>query len=541
MSIKEDGLMFSLNKCRICLKSGEIFIPGIENLLEQVIEFGGVKITEDDLFPKHLCDSCYSLLKAALLFRQKAQNSERILNYKKMTLDSEVASSDSKSSADEEDLHNFNEHSQTYRKIQPKLQVWENDCNDKFSGDESTSRNGDFQIEDELESSGSEREYLEINDDTDDFLSTNVMCVINQDSEINLVSNKDNENYHIEQYQCGMCSMISETLDKLEIHCELNHNIKVTDTMKCDVCKEDVSVAIQHIHMKQHKDEYKRKRRKVGKIECNICKKYIMKTYIKYHMKMHGPETERAERKKYCRLCQKPISLHYFVSHLRRVHQRGPNEEKIDQANLINVNKDSFENCPICEKLVHKSKYKEHLADHGKPPKKYVCEYCAKEFRYQSAFKTHQLTHTDEFKYQCQFCPYKAQYLGLIKVHVRTHTGDYNYKCPHCPSKFITKSNLNQHIQRHNVRGNIKCHTCNKYFYRKSNMEKHYSTKHLGVRDVICDMCGTGFSHRDEMLSHQLRMHNRERLLRRVPTYLRVAREKEKDEIDIKQQQLQKL
>lgn len=66
-------------KCRTCLKDGSVPIYGSENsheISEAVKIFGDIDITENDEFPKHLCDYCHSLLQGAILFRKLAKDAE---------------------------------------------------------------------------------------------------------------------------------------------------------------------------------------------------------------------------------------------------------------------------------------------------------------------------------------------------------------------------------------------------------------------------------------------------------------------------------
>ncbi|KAG6451203.1 gastrula zinc finger protein XlCGF17.1-like [Manduca sexta] len=72
----------SFEKCRICLKEGNIPIYGENNsfnISESITTFGGVEINENDAFPKYLCHYCYSWLQRALVFRKTAKESDKIL------------------------------------------------------------------------------------------------------------------------------------------------------------------------------------------------------------------------------------------------------------------------------------------------------------------------------------------------------------------------------------------------------------------------------------------------------------------------------
>ncbi|XP_053619529.1 gastrula zinc finger protein XlCGF17.1-like [Plodia interpunctella] len=72
----------AVNICRVCLKEGEIPIytnNGPSDVSEAFRTFADVDISEDDDFPKHLCEDCHSLLQNAIIFRKSAQNADALL------------------------------------------------------------------------------------------------------------------------------------------------------------------------------------------------------------------------------------------------------------------------------------------------------------------------------------------------------------------------------------------------------------------------------------------------------------------------------
>lgn len=524
--IKHEVYDYSFNMCRICLKPGEISIFGEHNILSNIVEFGLITISAQDNFPKYLCETCHLLLEAAVLFRRTAKKTDTLLRAS--------VSSKYSESCDSSDMNYVQEVNEIFHNKLKLLNIKSeyqcsvsNESEYTFSQHDikiDCSQNYDYSAIDELKT---EKEYLFVSDtdgENEESLDKTEYNAPKSDIYMIIATGQENKDKE-EQFICDICFAKFNAIGKLENHIELEHDIKKTEKVNCVVCNEVVSKVLYNNHMKIHREKFKQKKKKdYIKIQCKICNKIVNKTYYKYHLKMHGTEDERAERTRPCTVCNKFISISYYNDHLKRVHKVGPYGEKLE-GEFDDCRKLKHIQCPVCDKNIRENKYNDHLVQHEKPPKKYVCEHCSKEFNHRSAFNTHCLTHGGEMKYNCQFCPYKAQHIGLLKVHVRTHTGDYNYKCTKCPARFITKSNLNQHVQRHNGPGSIKCYECDKTFYRKRNMEEHYKTIHLGVKDVICNTCGKGFSHRDRMLSHQLKVHKRERLLPRVPTYLKIANE----------------
>ncbi|XP_045506524.1 zinc finger protein 227-like [Colias croceus] len=68
--------------CRICLKDGDISIFGdsdTTDVSEDIRTFADIDISQNDPYPKFLCQSCHSLLQGALLFRKTAQISDENL------------------------------------------------------------------------------------------------------------------------------------------------------------------------------------------------------------------------------------------------------------------------------------------------------------------------------------------------------------------------------------------------------------------------------------------------------------------------------
>ncbi|XP_021186533.3 zinc finger protein 583 [Helicoverpa armigera] len=176
--------------------------------------------------------------------------------------------------------------------------------------------------------------------------------------------------------------------------------------------------------------------------------------------------------------------------------------------------------CSVCNKVINRSYYKEHMTMHDPDHKKYVCDVCGKSFRLRCAYHNHSLRHGNEFPYKCQFCPYRGRYSELLKTHMRTHTGDYRYMCTECPARFLFKSNLNSHALKHKE-PQLQCEACKRAFHTKLLLQRHYEADHLGIKNHVCNICGKAFGYRNAMMKHQRHVHKREKLLfGRMPAYL---------------------
>ncbi|KAI8423061.1 hypothetical protein MSG28_014147 [Choristoneura fumiferana] len=253
------------------------------------------------------------------------------------------------------------------------------------------------------------------------------------------------------------------------------------------------------------------------KVECKVCSKEISSAYYNRHLEMHSSECK--DDKLQCPICNKSYSKTYFNYHITHTHNK---EHKKTQADRIE--------CSICNKSYEKQYYKFHLAIHDNTSSKYVCDTCGKSFIQQSAFKRHRLVHSTELAYKCSLCPYRGRHPGLVKTHMQTHTRDYQHRCMECPARFLTKSNLNKHLQRHKGPVDFKCETCKRGFYSKLELDRHFEADHLGVKNHVCNVCGKAFGYRNAMMSHQLKVHKREKLTNgkgRLPLYLEAERKNE--------------
>ncbi|XP_075986556.1 uncharacterized protein LOC142983515 [Anticarsia gemmatalis] len=193
---------------------------------------------------------------------------------------------------------------------------------------------------------------------------------------------------------------------------------------------------------------------------------------------------------------------------------------EIKKEKKVKVKYASKVTCNICNKVINKSYYKEHMTMHDPDHQKYVCDVCGKSFRLRCAYHNHSLRHRNDFQFKCQFCPYKARYSELLKTHMRTHTGDYRYMCTECPARFLFKSNLNSHMHKHKD-PQFKCQACNKGFHSRLMLKRHFEADHLGIKNHVCNLCGKAFGYRNAMMKHQRHVHKREKLLfGRMPAYL---------------------
>ncbi|KAJ8715663.1 hypothetical protein PYW07_010145 [Mythimna separata] len=509
-------------KCRICLDDGEIPIFGANDISDDVTEFGNIKIRKDDNLPQYLCEACSTLLEAAILFRKTAKQSDEVLKRREY-IESGTEDSDCKQEYDtyiKKEYLEFN----LYSDSESDLDDFDRLKRNLKSEDETTNYNPTISEVDTQDSH-----------DYKDF-QTDLHHVKQEEGSINegdsetimiIVSDKDKIKQEQEPNEDDSSYIDSDNDEKTTNHNEQSLMKLLPNQRECEVCHSIVSKSAYKVHLKEHRKKYKEKyNKKYCKIECEICGKQVSKSYLKIHMKIHGTPEEQAERLIECTLCNKTFNFRYYTDHVRRMHPTKSEKKQMIQ-NIKRIETPSptpnYTKCPVCDRNIKESDFKLHLEKHNGPLPRYVCEKCGKVFKHPSAFKTHCLTHGSELKYKCQFCPYRGLHQALLKIHVRTHTGDYNYKCTECPARFITKSNLTKHLNRHKGICAFKCEECNKGFYAKRDLEKHVRNIHMFVKHHVCEYCGKAYGHRDNMLSHQLKVHKREKIMPRgrMPSYLK--------------------
>ncbi|XP_062847683.1 zinc finger protein 574 [Trichomycterus rosablanca] len=139
--------------------------------------------------------------------------------------------------------------------------------------------------------------------------------------------------------------------------------------------------------------------------------------------------------------------------------------------------------CPLtpCRKrFASSSALAQHVVVHCRAPlskrnapRRFTCEYCAKEFSYASTFAVHMRTHTDERPFECTVCGKRFRQLPHLQDHERIHSGERPFVCWVCGKSFSVAARLAEHARVHSGERPFACPHCPTAFRSRPNLQKH--------------------------------------------------------------------
>lgn len=190
--------------------------------------------------------------------------------------------------------------------------------------------------------------------------------------------------------------------------------------------------------------------------------------------------------------------------------------------------------------------------------RRYICNFCDKEFLGGNDLRKHIRIHTDERPFECQHCGQRFRQGGCLKnhiasqhgtsetftcyycnksfpikerlrLHMRLHSGEKPYHCKICFKRFarggqvglhllnkfamilmpflffcfcfVLNSQLTQHLASHTGVKKYRCTQCSNSFSCSVNLKLHVKS-HLNVRDYTCHLCGKSFVRPDALKKH---------------------------------------
>lgn len=139
--------------------------------------------------------------------------------------------------------------------------------------------------------------------------------------------------------------------------------------------------------------------------------------------------------------------------------------------------------CPVrpCRRrFTSNAALEEHVLAHfqgtlskSKNRPRFRCQYCHKEFAYNSTFKVHMRTHTDERPFECATCGKRFRQLPHLQDHERIHSGQRPFCCWICGKSFSVAARLTEHARTHSGEKPYPCGYCSAAFRSRSNLDKH--------------------------------------------------------------------
>ncbi|XP_060842764.1 zinc finger protein 664-like [Rhopalosiphum padi] len=261
----------------------------------------------------------------------------------------------------------------------------------------------------------------------------------NEDDPSESLTEKQDKPLHV----CEICDRTFQNLLAFNTHV-LNHNNE-PPTISCESCG----------YTTQHRSSmYRHQKRhlKQSKYTCSECNKnFITESSLNEHKNKHT-----GDKPFKCESCKKSFSLsRYLATHMRLIHgdtvsyvctQCG---RKFDDRSSLALHRRTHKRamsclCDICGKELSS---REHLKLHkrlhtGEKPN--VCSFCGKGFAKQCTLVLHLRTHTGEKPYQCDQCGKTFSQRSSYVIHYRKHTGARPYVCA-CGSGFVCRAMLTAH------------------------------------------------------------------------------------------------
>lgn len=99
--------------------------------------------------------------------------------------------------------------------------------------------------------------------------------------------------------------------------------------------------------------------------------------------------------------------------------------------------------------------------------RRYICNFCDKEFLGGNDLRKHIRIHTDERPFECQHCGQRFRQGGCLKNHIASQHGtSETFTCYYCNKTFPIKERLRLHMRLHSGEKPYHCKICFKRFAR---------------------------------------------------------------------------
>ncbi|XP_050077662.1 zinc finger protein 28-like [Anopheles maculipalpis] len=469
-------------KCRICLEFTDscTFLFGASSdatTLADVIETcAGIKLTEDDDLPSHICVKCCDDAESAFLFVKKCRHSERTLQAQKSLVN------------DKPTQHLVVEFlTQSDQNRQPLQSFWESSTPlaspddiylvEEYLDEDKIQENTDHESDD----------YHEEDDVQED--SKNLPPLNNQSSEGDSC------------YYCchGDCSLTFHYKQELKRHIRLQHRLldseQENDPHKCHFCSNCDQAFPSAKELATHGLLWQLKGRLLNPAskgrpkaypclfnapEKKCCDCYAsfptIKSLLQHTVERHliRKTVHDPKRPVRCELCFKLFRCKASLY----THQNAPYKPR-------------NYSCSTCDaSFPTRSRLAAHEPVHS-TERRYVCEECGARFKNEQNLSTHSLLHREKQEV-CNVCGLRFHRKSNLRMHQRIHTDAYYAACPHCEKKCKNQSQLKEHLKVHTKEKSFACRYCAKRFMYTSDRKRHEMT-HTGVYPFVC-VCARKFT-----------------------------------------------
>ena len=137
--------------------------------------------------------------------------------------------------------------------------------------------------------------------------------------------------------------------------------------------------------------------------------------------------------------------------------------------------------------------------EHDRESDKYHCPVCLKTFSCNTKVQHHIEGYHQSKKINCPECD-KVVAFHSLRMHLESvHKGDRikkPFKCEECDYSTHAKRYLLAHFSKCHKKEDYQylCDECDRKFEFPSQLNTHKEAKHEGIKPLICDKCGKGFS-----------------------------------------------
>jgi len=159
---------------------------------------------------------------------------------------------------------------------------------------------------------------------------------------------------------------------------------------------------------------------------------------------------------------------------------------------------------------------------HREENSKFVCEECGNHFATKQSLTSHRRLHNPDFKkFQCKYCPQKFGHSSVLLIHMRVHTGEKPFSCNICGATFGSQTASIRHrrvVHANDSDMTFQCGDCGKKYpsRAKRDFENHCKT-HTGVRDHVCELCGSAYFSKKGLRKHERAVHPEQKPMKPKP------------------------